>query len=136
MRICDFHNKSVCHLPELKERKRRKMVICMFPFTLTNMNEYKMQEDLGRGSKQNCSFLVGLCRTAKGEALTEEGSVDLCQARRSLGAHGRLQESILAKEDRKTILRMDNYGQTENGLSPASLSCPLQQAAAKFRFLN
>lgn len=57
----------------------------MFPFTLTNMNEYKMQEDLGRGSKQNCSSLVALCRTAKGEALTEEGSVDLCQARRSLG---------------------------------------------------
>lgn len=44
-----------------------------------------MQEDLGRGSKQNCSSLAALYDTAKGEALTEEGSEDLCHTTRSLG---------------------------------------------------
>lgn len=56
----------------------------MFPFTL-RYDEHKMQEDLGRGSKKNCSSLAALYDTAKGEALTEEGSEDICQAIRCLG---------------------------------------------------
>lgn len=80
----------MCHLPELQERKRRqkkkKNDNLYVPLHSKKYDEYKIQEDLGRGSKQNCSSLAPLYDRAKSEALTSpEGSEHLCQARRSLG---------------------------------------------------
>lgn len=77
----------MCHLSELQERKWKKKKngnLCV-PLLFKEYDEYKMWEDFGRGSKQNCSSLAALYDTAKGEALTEKGSEDLCQTIRSLG---------------------------------------------------
>lgn len=134
MRICVCHSKSVCHLPELKERKRRKTVICMF--TLTNMNEYKMQEDLGRGSKQNCSFLVGLCRTAKGEALTEEGSVDLCQARRSLGCPWEVAGVHFSQGRQKNNIKNGQLWSDPKWLEPSFLVMSLTAGSSKIQIFE
>lgn len=128
----------MCHLSEAQGRKRRKKKNNakdeVVNVQIKKYNEYKTQEALGRGSKQNCSSAAALCHRAKGEALTEEGPEDgmaCARLEEAWGAHERLQEPVSVREEGKMTLRTDTNGQTQVSLSSASSSCPLQQAAAK-----
>lgn len=55
MNICDFHNKKMCHLPELQERRQKKKENgnLYAPLHFKAYDECKMWDDLE--SKQNCS---------------------------------------------------------------------------------
>lgn len=137
MTICAFHNKTMCHLPELKERKRRQKKKendnSYVPLHFKKYDEYKIQEDLGRGSKQNCSSLAALCHRAKGKALTEEGSVDLCQARRSLGCPWEVAGVHCNQGRQKNNMKNGQLWSDPKGLEPSFLVMSLIAGSSKIQ---